>query len=145
MELTQQDHEAIRNLVGDIASHAEGLDRAARELPLLLRSSKLATVLNEADAMSGLSEALRLAIKLKRPAAELFQASSELSVRFQALNHLVSTTRATSPAKSAVALAARIAHALTSNLKRWADIEGALLAAPEVLVARPEPTPLVGT
>ncbi|WP_431288814.1 hypothetical protein [Roseateles chitinivorans] len=134
MNLTLSDHEAILALVGDIGSQVEGLDQTARELPGLLRNAKLATVREEGDALSELSEALRLAVKLRRPASELLQSGKELATRLHKLHMLVSTARASGTAKGAVALAWKQSTALVANLQRWADIEGALLAEPEELV-----------
>lgn len=136
VDLTQDDHLAIQNLLSDIASQVGGLDRAARELPVLLRPSKLLSIRSEGDALSGLSEALHLAVKLRRPAPELLQSSVEISSRLQKLNQLIFTTRASGAAKSAVALASKISFGLTGNLQRWAAIESRLLEEPEIRVAR---------
>lgn len=86
--------------------------------------------------MSGLSEALRLAFKLKRPAAELLQTATELTARFRKLNQLVSTTRAPGPAKSAVALSARVSQTFTANHPAMGRRRRRLLAASEVVVTR---------
>lgn len=138
MPLTQDDHVLIQELLGDIASQVEGLDRAARELPALLRTSKLASIRGEGEALSGLSEALRLAVKLRRPASELCRSASEMSSRLQRLNQLIFTARATGTAKSAVALAWKIAVTLAANLRRWADIEADLLAEPDAPLFVPD-------